>query len=170
MPGRDWDKELAKIDKQLGAMSDDELAAFTSQLPAKTPAPPAKGAKPAKLAAGAPAPSAMPSAAREQTTKAWAVYARLLISVALGIGMVVWPYPSRCGIGLAAYLGAVTVVVGSGVWSAVWTWRHRASKAHTLSLLLILWGLVLGSMEVLPRVGYAKPDLAHPATWACLGP
>jgi len=39
-----------------------------------------------------------------------------------------------------------------------------------LSLLLILWGLVLGSMEVLPRVGYAKPDLAHPATWACLGP
>ena len=22
-------------------------------------------------------------------------------------------------------------------------------------------------MEVLPRVGYAKPDLGHPANWAC---
>ena len=81
--------------------------------------------------------------------------------------MLVWPYPSRCGPGLAAYLAAVAVVIGSGVWSAVWTWRHRASKAHTLSLLLILWGLVLGSMEVLPRVGYAKPDLGHPANWSC---
>jgi len=171
MPDRDWDKELAKIDKQLGAMSDQELAAFTAQLPAKTGAAPVKGGKPAKGAVSAPAPSSpastLPSAAREQTTKAWAVYARLLISVALGVGMVVWPYPSRCGVGLGAYLGAVTVVVGSGIWSAVWTWRHRASKAHTLSLLLILWGLVLGSMEVLPRVGYAKPDLAHPANWAC---
>ncbi|HEY4307023.1 MAG TPA: hypothetical protein VGM82_21305 [Gemmatimonadaceae bacterium] len=165
MADRDWNKELAKIDKQLGAMSDDELVNFTAQIPAKaggaapTPAP-AKGGKPGKVAA-APAP------AREQTTKAWAVYARLVISVALGIGMVVWPYPSRCGLGLAAYLAAVTVVVGSGIWSAVWTWRHRASKAHTLSLLLVLWGLVLGSMEVLPRAGYAKADLNHPSNWSC---
>jgi hypothetical protein len=81
--------------------------------------------------------------------------------------MLVWPYPSRCGPGLFAYLGAVAVVITSGVWSSVWTWRHRASRAHALSLLLILWGLVLGSLEVLPRVGYAKPDLNHPSTWSC---
>ena len=30
--------------------------------------------------------------------------------------------------------------------------------AHVLSLLLILWGGVLGAIEVLPRIGYAKPD------------
>jgi len=161
MPDRDWEKELAKIDKQLGAMSDQELAAFTANVPAKTSGVPAKVAKPAKAGVDAPAP------AREQVTKAWAVYARLLISVALGVGMVVWPYPSRCGVGLAAYLGAVTVVVGSGIWSSVWTWRHRASRAHALSLLLILWGLILGSIEVLPRVGYAKADPRHPAGWAC---
>src|ERR1700760_637027 len=103
MPDRDWEKELAKIDKQLGAMSDEELAAFTAKVPAKAnAAPPVKGGKPAPAAAS-------PAPARAQTTKAWAVYARLLISVALGVGMVVWPYPSRCGVGLAGYLAAVTV-------------------------------------------------------------
>src|SRR3569833_2685904 len=170
MPDRDWDKELAKIDKQLGAMSDEQLAEFTAQIPAKTSdAPPAKGGKPAKPPVKAPAKALPPgqSSAREQTTKAWAVYARLLISVALGVAMLVWPYPSRCGAGLAGYLPAVGVVIASGVWSAVWTWHHRTSRAHTLSLLLILWGLVLGSMEVLPRVGYAKPDANHPTNWSC---
>lgn len=172
MPDRDWDKELAKIDKQLGAMSDDQLAEFTSQIPAKTGDATPKGAKPANLpakaaSAAAPAPAKATATARAQTTKAWGVYARLLISVALGVAMLVWPYPSRCGAGLAGYLAAVAVVVGSGIWSAVWTWRHRASRAHTLSLLLILWGLVLGSIEVLPRVGYAKPDANHPTNWSC---
>jgi len=95
------------------------------------------------------------------------VYARLTLSVMVGVAMVIWPYPARCGVGLAGYLAAVAVVIASGVWSSVWTWRHRASKAHTLSLLLILWGLILGSIEVLPRIGYAKPDLAHPAAWIC---
>lgn len=160
MPDRDWDKELAKIDKQLGSLSDDQLLGPTPvQLPGGKGAPPAKPGKPGK------APSAGPAEPRE--TRAWAVYARLTISVALGVAMVVWPYPSRCGAGLAAYLAAVVVVVASGVWSSIWTWRHRASHAHALSLLLILWGLILGSMEVLPRIGYAKPDLRHPATWAC---
>ena len=90
MPDRDRDKELAKIDKQLGSISDEQLTSSTPQLPAKTGGAPAKPAKPAP----APAP------ASERPTKAWGVYARLTISVALGIGMLVWPYPSRCGPGL----------------------------------------------------------------------
>ena len=57
------------------------------------------------------------------------------------------------------------VVAASGLWSAVWTWRHRSARGHTLSLLLILWGLVLGAMEVLPRIGYAKTE--SPVTWGC---
>jgi hypothetical protein len=98
------------------------------------------------------------------------MYARLTLSVLLGAGMVLWPYESRCGFGLAGYLAAVVVVITSGVWSAIWTWRHRASRSHTLSLLIILWGLVLGSIEVLPRVGYGKPDAKHPAAWTCKNP
>ena len=160
MADRDWEKELAKIDKQLGSLSDEELLAPAAPVKGGAPAkalPPAKsGGNPPKVASG------------EQTgTKAWAVYARLVLAVALGVGMIFWPYPARCGPGLAAFLAAVVVVITGGVWSAIWTWRHRASHAHILSLLLILWGLVLGSMEVLPRIGYATPNALHPATWSC---
>lgn len=153
MANRDWDKELAKIDKQLASLPEDAL------LPA--PAPAAKGGQPAKEGKAAPAP------AGEKRPRAWAMYARLSLAVALGVGMLLWPYEARCGVGLAGYLGAVAVLVTSGVWSAVWTWRHRAAKAHSLSLLIVLWGLVLGAIEVLPRVGYAKPDVSHPASWIC---
>ena len=156
---RDWDKELAKIDKQLASLPDEALL----------PAPPAASAK--GQAAGGKAPAKAAAAASPSRPagepKAWTMYLRLTLSVALGVGMMFWPYEARCGLGLAAYLGAVGVVITSGVWSAVWTWRHRAARAHTLSMLIVLWGLVLGSMEVLPRVGYAKPDVQHPANWAC---
>jgi hypothetical protein len=49
------------------------------------------------------------------------------------------------------------------VWSAVWTWRHKAARAHILSILLLAWGVMLGASEILPRVGYAKEVL----TWSC---
>jgi hypothetical protein len=158
MSDRDWDKELAKVDKQLASLSDDALLG-------PAPATPVQGGVPTgKRGAATPAPSA-PAPAR--ATSSWGVYARLTLSVAVGVAMLLWPYPARCGIGLAGYLAAVGVVLTSGIWSSVWTWRHRAPRAHTLSLLLILWGLLLGSIEVLPRVGYGKPDLNHPAAWTC---
>ncbi|HVZ78839.1 MAG TPA: hypothetical protein VG818_12730 [Gemmatimonadaceae bacterium] len=150
MADRDWDKELAKIDRQLQAMPDEA-----------PPAAPAAGAR-AAATGSAPAPAAAP-----RKTHAFGVFARLTLSVALGVGVVLWPYQARCGFGLAAYLAAVGVVMVSGAWSAVWTWRHRAARAHVLSLLLLLWGMVLGSLEVLPRIGYAKPDARHPAGWVC---
>jgi len=165
MADRDWDKELAKIDKQLASLSDEQLVT-----PPAKPAP--SGRQPSAPAARAPAPAkesakGTAEARGSKTTTTFGVYARLTLSVALGVAMVIWPYPARCGVGLAAYLAAVVVVVSSGIWSAVWAWRHRAARAHTLSLLLILWGLVLGSIEVLPRVGYAVPTALHPAAWAC---
>jgi len=143
---RNWDAELKKIDRQLESVSDEAM------FPAKT----AKGA-PAKAQA----------VEQQQSTSTWGVFLRLSLTVALGVGMVFWPYGARCGVGLAGYLGAVTALVLSGVWSSVWTFRHRAGKAHTLSLLLVMWGLVLASIEVLPRAGYAKATAAHPAEWAC---
>ena len=159
---KDWDKELAKVDKQLASLSDDALLGPTPvQLPAAagTPAKAGKKAAPTPVMPGEP-----------RATSSLGVYARLTLSVVLGVAMVIWPYPARCGLGLGTYLAAVVVVVGSGIWSSIWTWRHRASHAHTLSLLLILWGLVLGSVEVLPRIGYARPDPRHPSGWACQAP
>lgn len=146
MPPSNWDKELAKIDKQLESMSDEAL------LPAKN----------------APTPAARVQAEEVQkSTTTFGVMARLLLATALGVGMLFWPYSARCGGGLFGYLAAVGVLMGAGVWSAVWTWRHRSSKAHLLSLLLVLWGGTLAAIEVLPRIGYAIPTEAHPAAWLC---
>jgi hypothetical protein len=166
MADRDWDKELAKVDKQLASLSDEALLGPTKVTLPGNPGKPGKPAKPTPARAE-PRASTAGSSSEPKATTTWGVYARLTLSVALGVGMVLWPYPARCGPGLAAYLAAVVVVVTSGIWSSIWTWRHRASHAHTLSLLIVLWGLVLGSIEVLPRIGYAKPDLRHPAGWAC---
>jgi hypothetical protein len=143
---KNWDKELAKIDKQLEAMSDEALLPSAA---AKTPEAQAE------------------VKAKQSRTRTLGVLARLTLAVALGVAMLFWPYDARCGLGLAAYLGAVVVVAGSGVWTAVWSWRHQTPRAHVLSLLIILWGIVLGAVEILPRTGYAKPDPGHPATWTC---
>ena len=134
----DWDAELKKIDKQLEGMSDSALI----------PAPP-KGAPPAAKAA---------VAAQRETTRTWPAFLRLALATALAVGILFWPYPSRCGVGLAGYLAAVSVVTVGGLWSSVWTWRHRTARAHILSLALVAYGLVLGAMEILPRTGYAKAD------------
>jgi hypothetical protein len=151
MAERDWEAEMRKIDEQMARA-------------AKNPAPvPSVGAAPAARASAGAAGIAAPV----PETKGWAVYLRLTLAVALGVGIIFWPYAARCGLGLAGYLGAVSAVVVSGVWSAVWTWRHRAARAHLLSLLLVLWGLVLAGIDVLPRTGYAVPTETHPAGWRC---
>ena len=161
MADRDWDKELAKVDKQLASLSDEALLGKT------TPAPVAGGA--ARQAARVPARPAQPALAppAAKATSGFGVYARLTLAVVVAAAMLLWPYPAKCGIGLVGYLAAIGVVVAGGVWSSVWTWRHRAARAHTVSLVVLAWGLVLGAREVLPRIGYAKPDSNHPATWVC---
>ncbi len=151
MSDRDWDKELAKIDAEM---------ARSAKNPAPAPARPSAAAPSAPMVAGAALPAG-------PATTNFGVYARLTLAVAVGVGIIFWPYANRCGLGLAGYLGAVSAVIVSGVWSAVWTFRHRAGRAHTLSLLLVLWGLILASLDVLPRIGYAKPTTEHPAAWAC---
>ncbi len=142
-----WDAELKKIDKQLETMSDSALI----------PAAPA---------------SAGPERKREveavrANTRTWPAFLRLALASALGIGILFWPYETRCGVGLAGYLVAIAVLAIGGLWSSVWTWRHRTARAHVLSLLLIAWGLVLGAREVLPRSGYAKSDALRPSGFGC---
>jgi uncharacterized YccA/Bax inhibitor family protein len=160
MADRNWDKELAKVDKQLASLSDEQLLGAPSAAPvARQPDAARAGAK------GQSATSVSTSAAKP-TSGFW-VYSRLVLALLVGAAMYIWPYPAKCGIGLAGYLAAVGVVIAGGLWASVWTWRHRAARAHTLSLLVVLWGLVLGAIQVLPRTGYAKPDANHPAAWLC---
>jgi hypothetical protein len=143
----DWDAELKKIDRQLESMSDSALI----------PSPP-KSASPA---------ARTEVAAERAATRTWGAFLRLALATALGVGILFWPYPKQCGVELAGYLAAVTAVTAGGLWSSVWTWRHRTARAHVLSLLLVTWGLLLGAVEVLPRIGYAKGDPLRPLGFNC---
>jgi hypothetical protein len=140
---KDWEKLMAQVDKQIESMP--------------VGAPVEKKGSPAPAAAKSAAPAPIVG---ERT---WPAYVRLVLATLLGVSVYFWPYENRCGVGLYGYVFAVAVVAISGVWSAVWTWRHRTTKAHVLSILLIVWGLALASAEVLPRVGYAKQVLS----WSC---
>ena len=151
---RDWNKELAKIDKQLESISDEAM------FPTK------QGSGSAPAAKGANAVAAANQEA-QRTTSTLPALLRLALSTALGVAIMFWPYDARCGVGAAAYLAAVAMVGIGGIWSSVWTWRHRVGRAHALALLLVLWSLVLGATDVLPRTGYAKPQIGHPIGWAC---
>ena len=146
MAERVWNKELAKIDQQLESVADEQLFPKSA---AKTTS------------------QQQQIVEKQSRTSTLGVMVRLLLSVALGIGMIFWPYQARCGFGLLGYLLAVVVLIGAGGWSAVWAWRHRAGKAHVLSLLIMVWGIILGAQEILPRTGYAKPTLDHPSVWQC---
>jgi hypothetical protein len=164
---RDWDAEMAKIDRAIQRSGDQPPPRSAGALPAG----PAAGSstfveRRAVPRSGDLAGPAVGPTHGTPTGRALAV-ARVVLSVALGVGILFWPYSYRCGLGLGMYLGAVGVVVAGGIWSAVWTWRHRTPKSHVLALALVLWGLGLAAVQVLPRIGYARPDAAHPALWTC---
>jgi hypothetical protein len=93
--------------------------------------------------------------------------ARLLLVFALFAALAVWPYERACGLGLFEYLGVEVVIIVGGLWVALTTWRYRLPKMHTLSLLIVLTGLVLLAAEVLPRIGYAAVDPKHPPQFSC---
>ena len=135
---RDWDKELAAIDKAM------------TRGPAPTAGAPV-GTK------GSTAPAVVPKRA------AVATWLRVLLGLTLAGAMTQWPYPHQCGVELYFYLAAAFTVIVAGVWSGISSWYRRLGWAHTLSLLVVLWGIFLASQQILPRVGYAK----HLAYWVC---
>jgi hypothetical protein len=166
MPDRDWEKELAEIDRRLAATPTEPGVA-----------PPPAGRAPVK-ARPAPAPVAAPSrdaglatpapvAARRHWKATAGLLVRLVITAVLLAGVVIWPYETRCGPWLAGYLATIGVTALSAVWTSVASWRHRGALIHVLSLGMLVTAAVYGAIEVLPRVGYALPDPAHPAMWAC---
>jgi hypothetical protein len=143
-PDRDWDKEMAEIDKVI------------ARAPATGPA-----AVPATTAGARTTPSlAPPARTRKLTVATWL---QVLLGGALAVGMTQWPYAHACGLQLFLYLGAAGVVVLAGVWGAVSSWRRRMGLAHTVALLVLLWGGLLVARETLPRVGYARQALE----WTC---
>lgn len=105
--------------------------------------------------------SASPADKHPSVMAAWGWVA---LSGALAAALTQWPY-ATCGIPLGVYLGAVGLVLLTGVWAALTSWRLRLGLVHTLAVLLLFVGLALAAYQVLPRVGYAAVE----ATWTCSG-
>ena len=145
---RDWDKELAQIDKLIASGAGQ--ASPPAAAPAGAPAPAPRGAAP-------------PAPAGPRPRAVVFTWLRLLLGLAVGGGITQWPYARGCGVLLFGYLGAVGGVIVAGLWSGISSWRTRSGLAHLLSLGLVFWGAILGAREVLPRVGYARTR----ATWFC---
>lgn len=144
-PSRDWDRELAEIDRLM------------AQQPARPPAAPGGGAAPA------PRPAAAPARVPGEGPTLLGTWVRLLFAVVLAGAMSQWPYQHACGLPLFLYLGAAGITVVAGVWAASATWRRRMPLLHVAALLATLWGLALTAAAVLPRIGYAKAE----AGWFC---
>lgn len=77
------------------------------------------------------------------------------LGVLLGAAMPFWPYAHAWSWGLLIYLGAVQLVVVTGIWGAKLTWDARLPAAHTVSCGTAIWGLGLLAAEAVPRIGYA---------------
>jgi hypothetical protein len=136
---RDWDKELAKVDRLTAA--------------GEAAAPTVSGAS----------PPPQPATTASRAGDVFFTWVRLTLALILGLGMTQWPYLHGCGWSLMAYLGGVGAVIVASVWSMISSWRSRSVTAHFLSIGLLIWGSALGLHEVLPRVGYARQS----ANWVC---
>jgi hypothetical protein len=146
---RDWDREMAQVDKLLAKLPNADPT-LGRPVPGK-PNP----------QAGVPTVRNAPLAdgdvgARSRVT----TWIRVFLGLALGIGMLVWPYTHGCGLKLVFYLIGATTVTVAGVWSALSSWRRRLGWAHVLSIGVTIWGLVLAAREILPRTVYEQPN-AH---------
>ena len=168
MTDRDWDKELAAIDRQLASVSDDALLGKPPSAPPAAPAKP--GARPPAVLPARPQPGAGPvivETPRRRWQSTVGLLLRLLVGIAAVVAVVMWPYEARCGLALTEYLAVVGLVGLMGLWTSVAAWRHRAPLVHVIGLALLTASGVFAAREVLPRVGYAMPTIEHPATWVC---
>jgi hypothetical protein len=125
---RDWDREMANIDK-----------AIAKQQPAGTGPVPAG------------APPSPPLKRFIALTWFWTG-----IAILLAVALMLWPFDRNCGIRLIFFIGAGGLALLAGVIGALNGWASRSGLAHLLSLLVIVWAGVMVMREVLPRTGYTK--------------
>ncbi len=156
---RDWDKELADIDRLMGLPQ-----GTTSGPPAPSapPTPPKATSSPPSASPRPPAPASAPGLVTRPRDA-------LIVWLKAGLGglgaaaLTVWPYEKGCGLLLWVYLVGVVAVGGAGIWTMTASWRHRRGLAHVAGLIVLFAALALAAVEILPRVGYLQPTLP----WVC---
>ncbi len=146
---RDWDREMADIDRVIdkggsGAAGQGSSTGGASLAPTGTPV----------------APTA-PARRSVAMTWFWTV-----LAVTLAIALPIWPYQRSCGLQLGFFLGATAITILAGFLGALASWVNRRALAHVLSLVVLAWAAVVAAGEVLPRIGYAQDS----RTWLCTDP
>jgi len=144
---RDWDRELADIDRAMAGQTSAPGTPVSNVPPAGSPR--------SALSAGS------HPVRRRSVALTWFWVA---LALALGIALAIWPYQRACGLQLFFYLGAIGVTALAGLLGALASWSHRRAVAHVLSLLVIVWAALGAAREVLPRIGYAAAARA----WMCV--
>jgi hypothetical protein len=138
---RNWDKELADIDRVIQQQGTGPGAPHPAATPAARSTASPTGAAPAR---------------RGSVAVTW-------LWVALAVALPLWPYQRTCGLQTVFFLGAAGITAIVGGLSALSSWANRRGFAHLLSLLVIAWAVAVAASEVLPRVGYAR----EVRTWTC---
>ncbi|MGH7499194.1 MAG: hypothetical protein ACREL3_10125 [Gemmatimonadales bacterium] len=145
---RDWDKELANIDKAIARSG-------------SAPPPPAPtGATGVPVS---PPTRPVPSGSSVSRGGILLTWFWVVLSVALAAALLLWPYDKGCGLHLSFFFGAVGTTAIFALLGAFSAWAHHRGMAHALSLIVLIWAGVAAAREVLPRTGYAKESL----TWLC---
>jgi hypothetical protein len=139
---RDWDKELAAIDK---------VMAKGGGAPSSVPAQ--RGGGGAVAAPGR-------ALSRRTTLTTWV---RAALGILVAVAVLQWPYAHRCGLGLILYLGSAATVAVAGAWTMIVSWNRRQGWAHLVGLGVFLGGLGLVATVLLPRLGYTATLLP----WLC---
>ena len=149
---RDWDKEMAEVDRLL------------KKLPAADPTLGRASGGERTVRKPAAVPGGWSSGAVPTARDRIGTWAKVALGVLVGIGITpgVWPYTHGCGLRLMFYLLGVTTVIAAGLWASISSWKRRLGFAHVVAQILIVWGILLMTREVLPRVGERAAAL-----WLC---
>ena len=150
---RNWDKEMAEVDRLLKKLPNADPTLGRGGEPTVR--------RPAVAGGSVSAPAATLRSSGGGWLATW-VKVGLGVLVAVGTAPGVWPYSHGCGLRLIFYLVGVATVIATGLWASVASWRRRMGFAHVVSQILIIWGVLLLAREVLPRVG---PNAG--ALWLC---
>jgi len=156
---RDWDKEMAEVDRLLKKLP------YAEPTLGRAGGGGGGGEPTVKKPAVSVSPGAGAMSPPRPTAREWlATWVKVGLGVLVGIGVTpgVWPYSHGCGLRLIFYLVGVTTVIAAGLWASISSWRRRLGFAHVVSQVLIVWGTLLLTREVLPRLG---ADAA--AQWLC---
>lgn len=149
---RDWDKELAEIDKIIASGKAPAPAPGQAALPAASP--PQRASSPAPRASGA-----VQTRGRDKV----GVWFRTLLGAAGAAALPFWPYGKTCGTMLYLYLLGTLGVIAAGIWAMRGAWIHRRGVAHIGGVLVLITGLGLAAVEIIHRTGFAAGRLG----WIC---